>query len=130
MILAQWAPGTLLAVMYYIIVSGHNSSFPDPIQFSPGDQLTLGKRDAEFPGWVWVTTPSGNEGWAPEALIRRESDSAGVALEGYTARELDTVEGERVFCTRELAGWLWVENQAGQSGWIPGKTARAEEGKV
>ena len=112
--------------VYYIITAQHKSSYPDPIQFSPGGRLVLGKQDDEYPGWIWVTTPSGNQGWAPESIIRCESETGGVALEEYTARELNTVVGERLRCTRELAGWLWVENDKGRWGWIPGKTARAE----
>ena len=41
------------------------------------------------------------------------------ARQDYTARELDVAAGERVRVDRELAGWLWVHNEAGQSGWIP-----------
>ena len=41
------------------------------------------------------------------------------ARQDYTARELDVAVGERVRVDRELAGWLWVHNEAGQSGWIP-----------
>ena len=72
-----------------------------------------------------MTTPSGNQGWAPESIIRCESETSGVALEEYTARELDTTEGERVRLIREQAGWLWVENEAGLTGWIPRKSAKA-----
>ena len=113
--------------MEYVIIAAHKSSFPDPVRSSPGDRLVLGKKDEEYPGWIWVTIPSGLQGWAPESLIRFETEKSGVALEEYTARELDTTEGEHVRCTRELAGWLWVENVAGQTGWIPKKSALAME---
>jgi len=113
--------------MDFIITTAHKSCFPEPIHFAPGDRLVLGKRDEEYPGWIWVTIPSGLQGWAPEAIIRCETDTSGVALEEYMARELNAIQGERVRCTRELAGWLWVEDDKGHSGWIPKKSARLAE---
>lgn len=105
--------------MELVVTVSHKSSYPKPIHFSPGDTLELGKRDHEYLGWIWVTTPSRNEGWAPKALIRRSTDRQGVALAEYSARELETQEGDQITCLRELNGWLWVENDQGATGWIP-----------
>ena len=104
-------------------VVGHTSHYPDPIRFQPGDELELGKRDNEFPGWIWVRTPDGREGWAPEDFIERHSKARGVATANYTARELDTRVGELLLVHEELNDWLWVENQRGDRGWIPKRTA-------
>lgn len=79
----------------------------------------LGKRDSEYSGWIWVTTPNGNQGWAPEQAIEHLTPTGGTALESYSARELETVEKEKLTLLRELNGWLWVENGAGQKGWVP-----------
>ncbi len=103
-------------------VAGHRSQYPDPIQFRPGDQLELGKRDTEFPGWIWVRTPDDKEGWAPEDFIETRSKSRGAATSNYTARELNTRAGESLRVHRELNEWLWVENQQGDRGWIPKRT--------
>jgi hypothetical protein len=111
--------------MNCIAISQHKSSYPKPVSFEPGDALVLGQRDDVYPGWIWVVSPSGNEGWAPESLIRVTARDSGVALSAYTARELDTQTGERLFSTRELDGWLWVKNEKGESGWIPKETVRA-----
>ena len=109
-------------VIRYIVVTSHKSDYPDPIQFSKSDMLVLGKRDAEYPGWIWVTTLDNNEGWAPESLIERTSSNSGTALAEYTARELDTNIGDLVMCTSELHGWLWIEKDNGESGWVPKET--------
>ena len=103
----------------YIVVTSHKIDYPKPIQFSTSDMLLLGKRDTEYPGWIWATTPDQNEGWAPESLIKRTSSNSGIALAEYTAQELDTNIGDLVLCTDELHGWLWVENDSGESGWVP-----------
>jgi hypothetical protein len=109
----------------YVIVTSHESTYSDPIQFSKGDILVLGKRDTEYSGWIWVTTPDQKEGWAPESQIKRISSNSGTALAEYTARELDTKIGDLVMCTHELHGWLWIEKDNGESGWVPKETVAA-----
>ncbi len=111
--------GVRVAIRYIVISS------PNPIQFSKGDQLILRKRDTEYHGWIWVTTADNNEGWAPESLIERTSSNSGNALVEYTARELDTHIGDIVSCIRELHGWLWIEKDNGESGWVPKETVAA-----
>ncbi len=111
--------------MDYVAVSSHKSKYPDPICLKPGDAVTLGRRDAEYPGWIWVTSPSGNEGWAPESILQIDTAQDGVAIGDYTARELNTQVGERLSGLNELEGWLWVENEKGDSGWVPKSTVRA-----
>lgn len=80
---------------------------------------TAGWRDEEHPQWVWVTTADGNAGWAHESPLDLTGGVAAVALEDYTARELDTGEGERLRVLRELGGWAWGVNRRRQSGWVP-----------
>ena len=108
-----------------LVVIAHRSSFPDPIQFSPGDLLDLGKRDEEYPGWIWVRDLSGREGVAPECFSDAATNGRGVALEQYDSTELDTSVGEQVTCIRELCSWVWVESEQGKHGWIPAKTIDA-----
>ena len=105
-----------------VVVTAHKSKYPDPVCFEPGDTLALGRRDDRYPGWIWVVSPAGKEGWAPESYIRADAPDSGVAIHAYTARELDTRVGELLSCSRELNGWLWVVNENGESGWVPGDT--------
>ncbi len=112
--------------MKHRVIVAHRSQYPDPIRFAPGDRLRIGRRDDDYPGWIRVTTPCGNEGWAPESIIRLEPDGDGTALSEYDARELDTEVGERVVTVRELCGWSWVENEDGECGWVPAKSIVAE----
>jgi hypothetical protein len=112
--------------MSHRVIAGHRSQYPDPIRFGPGDRLRIGRRDNEYPGWIRVTTPSGNEGWAPESIIRLETDAEGIALSEYDATELDTEVGQRVVRVRELCGWAWVENEHGESGWVPRESIAAQ----
>lgn len=105
---------------HYLVQSAHRSNYPNPIAFRQGESLRLGKRDDEYPGWVWTTTTDGNQGWAPLALMVVDSDGVQAqASEDYTAWELNTEVGERVRLQRELNDWGWVVGADGEAGWVP-----------
>lgn len=111
--------------MKFTVISAHRSNYPNPIGFASGDRVTVtGKRDDEFPGWVWVRTGDGNEGWAPAAWLDRVSAGSADATADYCARELDTEVGELLEGQEELAGWYWCRAAAGTLGWVPGMTVR------
>jgi hypothetical protein len=111
--------------MRVIAVTAHVSAYPNPIRFEPGDRLVLGERDDAYPGWIRVITADGNAGWAPEQFVECRSQTEGRAVEEYTARELNTVAGDSLVSHRELNGWLWVENDRGECGWVPKETTTA-----
>ncbi|WP_252180020.1 SH3 domain-containing protein [Endozoicomonas sp. 4G] len=101
------------------VIEDYQACYPDPVTFSEGDRLMLGKSDDEFPGWIWVTATCGKEGWAPLPLIRRLSQNQGTAIEDYTARELSVSVGEDLKILREINAWAWVENRQKHMGWVP-----------
>jgi hypothetical protein len=105
-------------MMQTTVIHAHRAPFPQPIRFEKGDRLVLGCEDQDYPGWIWTTTEAGDSGWAPQALVDPRGQQA-IALEDYDSRELPTAAGERLCVDRRLAGWCWVTNQAGQSGWVP-----------
>jgi SH3-like domain-containing protein len=103
------------------VVRQHRSAYPDPVTFEPGDRLEAGRRDKQYPGWIWVTTADGREGWAPEQYLDLQQSPA-VALVQYSARELDTEPGDEVERLEALNGWLLVCNARGECGWVPAHT--------
>lgn len=111
--------------MNVMVVEAHSSNYPNPIAFEPGHLLRLGRLDDEFPGWIWVTTPDGNEGWAPVQLIHTEPTlPVGKAIQAYSARELNTNQGEILTVLEEMNRWYRVRRQTGEVGWVPVKTVR------
>ena len=101
-----------------IAVKGHESKYPNPIKFAAGEQLIVGEKDSEFEDWIWVTTADGNQGWAPIPYLTIDRNRA-VAIQDYTAVELNTTVGEQLTLQYELCGWGWVEKSDGSCGWIP-----------
>lgn len=92
--------------------------YPDPIRGAAGDRLILGRRDDEFPGWVWATADDGREGWVPESWLRVEGEK-GVLLFDYNAAEMALAPGDMVRGDLVESGWLWATAADGQMGWAP-----------
>ena len=107
------------------VIAAHHSEFPDPITFTKGTTLTVGAKYAGPEGWdnwFFCTLPTHSGGWVPSQIIARTSDapSHGMALEDYTAQELNVRAGEIVAVLKHLNGWMWCKNLlTQQSGWVP-----------
>jgi SH3-like domain-containing protein len=110
--------------MNLTVHTAHISNYPNPISFKRGDNLTTGRRDEEFHGWIRCRTADGNEGWAPEDFFSASDHNQAVALMDYTATELNTREGESLEAVRELKAWIWCRNCDGQEGWVPKQTLK------
>ena len=106
--------------MTWIVHIAHTSNYPNPISFQAGDHVEIGNQDDEFPGWIRVTTHDGNQGWAPIQYLRMDYvGKTGIALQDYSARELNTRIGEQLILHYELNDWGWVENDQKKTGWVP-----------
>jgi SH3-like domain-containing protein len=104
------------------VISEHSTNYPYPVEFDQGDRVKLGRRDTEYEGWIRVTTHDGKEGWAPEQFLDAVSETDAIANRKYCARELTTKVGEHLIVRSETNGWLWVETEAGDEGWVPKET--------
>ena len=95
-----------------------------PLHLQPGDPVTPGPRDQSWPGWIWVTTADGRGSYVPEDIL----DPAGTSVHtSFSARDLSVRQGERVTALREVKGWLWCRNAAGEEGWLPEFVLRPAE---
>lgn len=107
----------------YLVVSPHESEFPKPITFKKGDMLIVGEKYSGAEDWDnwFLCSASGQEpGWVPGLVLDQHGDLTGMALEDYTARELNVLEGEQLTGIRTLNGWLWRTKHAStKSGWVP-----------
>jgi hypothetical protein len=103
------------------VVEAYSSPFQNPIRFSAGDRISVGRRDKKNPGWIWALLANGNAGWAPEQYLEiDESIQTAVARSDYDATELSVQIGDEVFVSKSLAGWYWVRLQNdGSEGWVP-----------
>jgi len=102
----------------YHAIKSWQVHYSDPIRGAAGDRLTLGRRDDEFPGWVWATAADGRAGWIPESWLCVEGES-GRLIRDYTAAELPLEPGNVVSGELVESGWLWATDAGGREGWAP-----------
>lgn len=101
-----------------IVRSPHRSDYPDPLRLTVGQQVTVGDKVSEWPGWVWCTEAGGKSGWVPEAYVRREGPTGWLVVE-YDATELSVAEGDQVEVLMQESGWAWCRKASGDEGWLP-----------
>jgi hypothetical protein len=95
-----------------------------PLILAAGDTVSTGPRDKSWPGWIWVSTIDGRGSYVPEDILKIEGVTAKV-ITAFSTRDLSVKQGERVTALREVSGWLWCRNAAGDEGWLPEFVLRA-----
>jgi SH3 domain len=85
-----------------------------------GDQVTLGRTDDEWPGWIWCVPTEGPAGWLPLQKLTFSSDGTTAAAQvDYDTRELTVEPGETVTRISQELGWSFCQNERGEKGWVP-----------
>jgi hypothetical protein len=104
----------------------HVPSERPPITVFPGDSVTVGERDTDWPAFVFVTAESG-AGWVPSRYLSAESGDARV-LVAYDTTELATEAGDVVEIVErdDESAWLWCRDAAGREGWVPSRRLEAQ----
>jgi uncharacterized protein YgiM (DUF1202 family) len=111
---------------FYRVIAGYESPYTAPFFLKKGETVQIGRRDDEWPGWVWCTNAAGESRWTPESYVRGDGP-VGQVVRDYEATELAVKVGEVVTAVLEESGWLWCTNQSGQSGWIPKKVVERNQ---
>jgi len=103
------------------VIKNYVCAYPEPIETAPGDPLEIGKKDCEYPGWIWVTTAKGRSGWIADSFVEIDpSDSSkGRALRDYTAAELTVEVGCRLEVIMQQSAWIYARTEDGRVGWVP-----------
>jgi uncharacterized protein YgiM (DUF1202 family) len=104
--------------MRRIVGFASSSTTRDPIEIAPGEKVSVGHEDDEFPGWKWCKARDGCKGWVPVELLSSEGTEA-IVLYDYSARELAVQPGEEVVVEDARHNWLLVRNGLRERGWIP-----------
>lgn len=110
-------------------ITAHTIPQRPPIHVVPGQRVRAGKRDGQWPAFVFVTASDG-AGWIPERYLDTSSAPA-VVLTGYDTTELATTAGEVLTLIErdDPGGWAWIRNAAGQEGWVPMSTVEPMPGE-
>lgn len=104
----------------FIANADYEEKDSDPIKLEPGDEITVGLADRAWPGWVWATDRSGNDGYVPEEILEPLGEGRYAAMENYDPTVLTIKRGDRIDSLRQIHGWHWCRNERGEEGWVGG----------
>lgn len=113
--------------MRCLVTADHEIPDRPPLTVTPGESVTVGERDTEWPAFVFVTSEHGT-GWVPARHLEIEG-TTGVVRVAYDTTELPARTGETVELLSDdpESGWAWCRNDRGTEGWIPHRAlARAD----
>jgi len=106
----------------YRVVKAYEDVPQNPISIEKGEILEVIEESdtgGDWPNWIFCR---GNEkeGWIPKQILRLDGKRA-VALESYTARELQLIIDEILLSEKELNGWIWCSRESSPelAGWAP-----------
>jgi SH3-like domain-containing protein len=112
-------------VPFVVATEAHVISERPPLSLASGDVVTVGRRDSDWPAFVFVTT-AGGSGWMPSRYLSADTGRA-VVETPYNTTELATTSGEilEVVDRDDESGWLWCRSTDGHEGWVPNRTVEA-----
>jgi hypothetical protein len=107
------------------VISAHHAAPRDYLRAGSGEVLIPGKRDADWPGWIYCTSRAGVGAWVPETYLELEGLACKLNRD-YDATELTVEEGDLLEAVIEESGWLLCVDKSGRRGWIPAPNAEKQ----
>ena len=110
---------------FVVTTEPHTIPERPPLSLASGDVVTVGRRDTDWPAFVFVTTTEGS-GWVPSRHLSADAGQA-VVETPYDTTELATRSGEilEVIDRDDESGWLWCRSSDGRAGWVPSRCVEA-----
>ncbi|MCP4247550.1 MAG: hypothetical protein GY778_10920 [bacterium] len=102
----------------YRVVRAHELGHADPLVLKKGDRVPFERRQTEWDGWLWCSTPTGESGWIPEPWVKIQGDVC-VVQRDYNALELAVQPGATLEAILTESGWLLAISSTGTTGWVP-----------
>jgi hypothetical protein len=92
----------------------------NPLTLVAGDEITVGPEDRAWPGWVWAQDNDGRSGYVPEEILEPMSEERFALMEDFDPTVLTIKRGDALESLKQIHGWHWCQNDAGQEGWVAG----------
>ena len=110
-----------------VAIEAHEIPERPPLSLAAGDVVAVGRRDDDWPAFVFVTAAHGS-GWVPSRHLSVETGQA-VMVTAYDTTERPTRVGEtlEVVARDDESGWLWCRSADGREGWVPSRTLQSTE---
>ena len=103
---------------FVVATKAHMIPQRPPLSLASGDVVTVGRRDSDWPAFVFVTTAEGS-GWVPSRYL--SADAGRVGERPYNTTELATKSGEilEVVDRDDESGWIGVARPMGTRAGFP-----------
>jgi len=113
---------------FVVATEAHAIPERSPLSLVSGDVVTVGRRDGDWPAFVFVTTARGS-GWVPSRHLSADVGRA-VVETPYNTTELATRRDEilEVMDRDDESGWLWCRSAEGREGWVPSRSVAPTAG--
>src|SRR4051794_21600276 len=113
------------AMPFVVATEAHAIPEHPPLSLAAGEVVTVGRRDRDWPAFVFVTTAPGS-GWVPSRYLSADTGRA-VMGTAYNTTELTTRSGEilEVIDRDDESGCLWCRRTDGRAGWVPSRSLEA-----
>ena len=89
------------------------------IRFRSGDALVVGRRNLQYPDFVWCAAEDGHAGWVAESRLQIIGPGEAVAISDYDAAQLTVVKNEVLDVLERTDTWWRCRNGNGAEGWVP-----------
>lgn len=96
----------------------------NPLVLEAGDEITVGPADRAWPGWVWAEDNEGRHGYVPEEILEPTGEGRFALIEGFDPTVLTIRRGDKIESLKQIHGWHWCRNEAGNEGWVAGYLLR------
>ena len=112
----------------FIANSDYEEKDRNPLTLSAGDEVTVGPADRAWPGWVWAQDNNGRGGYIPEEIMEPTGEGRFALMENFDPAVLTIHRGDELVSLKQIHGWHWCKNTAGDQGWVAGYLLRPTDG--
>ena len=102
----------------YRVLADYEVNDPHPLELAEGTPVQVVRKDAGWPGWVWIRSDNG-AGWVPESCLLDPLKTETITVNDFDGTDLSAKAGDILTANEVVSGWVNATSADGKSGWFP-----------